>query len=220
MLIIALVLIVIVVLITTILLLSQKSKKSINNVNDNANNVESNNIQTNDNTQNNKKDIDNYTWKDLTLSVDGNLIYPGIKTKNLIEYGYEFTSNNLDRELQNYHSVGISFKYNGISIPAAEVFNVHDEIVTVENTELSYINLNNEIINNSQVKLPGGLILSQNTTIDEIVNSIGKYTKEIAGDYLWELSDESSTMTIGYINNELEYIKLQYTIGTLERVTK
>ena len=219
-LIIAVVLIIVAIVVGCIFLLGQGNKNNNDSKNDNnnTNTEETNNAPIN--TNNNKKQIEDYTWKDLTIAIDGNLIYPSIDIETLLNYGFEFTGNNSDTELSKNQSLNVRLKYKNSNVNEAHVYNVSDEVKTVRKTTLDYIKINDEFINNYNVQLPKGLLLTQNTTIDEIVNSMGNYSKEIAGAYYWELENEMSSMEIGFRNDRISYIRLEYTIATVERALK
>ncbi len=197
---------------------TDRNNSTENNVSDNTSNDTSS--STNNNTsesgmQNNRKSISDYTWKDFVISIDNNIIAMGNPVNSIEPYGFSSKSTNYDMVLEKGQSVNTSMKYKNkgkdgndiVFIP--QVYNAHDTSKPVKETEMSGFEIDINFIKNIDVRLPGGLLLTENTTIEEIVDSMGNYSKNIAGGYYWE--DEKSSDVYVHFGMDGKLFSVQYS---------
>lgn len=191
---------------------------NINNDNNSGssseNNTINNNSQNNNNdSQNNNKAITDYSWKDFVISIDNHIITMGMKVNSIETYGFTPISKNYDTILEKGHSVNTEMEYKGKNgnniVFYPEVYNAYDTPKSVKETEMSYFEINIDFIKNTDVRLPGGILLNENTSIEEIVDSMGNYTKNIARGYYWE--DEKSSHIYVHFDTDGKLSSVQYS---------
>lgn len=189
-----------------------------NKINDNTSSGnQSENNPINNNFQNNNKTITDYSWKDFVISIDSHIITMGTKLSSIETYGFSPISKNYDTILEKGHSVNSEMEYKGKNgnnvVFYPKVYNAYDTSKPVKETEISYFEINTDFIKNIDVRLPGGILLNENTSIEEIVDSMGNYTKNIARGYYWE-DDKSSHIYVHFdMDGKLSSVQYSYNVS-------
>lgn len=194
------------------------------NINNSLNNSTEDKINTNNSEKGNdittqqkeNKSIENYAWDDFVISIDGNIIAMGSKASSLENFGFTPDSSNYNEELEKGQGLYTIFNYNKNSQVldqlSCRVYNHFEEVKPLKNCELVRLEIDSDFIKNLDVVLPGGLLLKDSTTIDDIVNSMGQYTKKIARTYHWTDENYSSIEIKFDTNGQLSMITYNFNI--------
>ena len=200
------------------------SKDNNNNSNStqNSNSINNNPQNNNNDSQISDKTITDYSWKDFVISIDNHIITMGKKVNSIETYGFVSTSRNYDTILSTGQGLNTEMQYKGKNgdniVFYPRVYNAYDTPKAVKETEMSSFELDINFIKNIDVRLPGGILLTENTTIDEIVNSMGNYTKNIVGGYYWE--DEKYSQISVHFNTEGKLSTIQYSYNVSLNMNK
>lgn len=161
---------------------------------------------TNSNRKNTLKDN---TWKDLIINIDGNIIKLGDKISFVETIGFTTDSEYYNGELsQKFTSGGLPFVYkntqNSILFSA---YNSTKETKKVSDCELSEIEITSDFFKEYNITLPGKILLTEKTTIDDIVKTWNKATNETENSYSW--IDGKKEIRI-YTNNDKTISRIVY----------
>lgn len=200
-------------LVITIVVLATKSTKTNQNNTPTINNNTTDKNSTQTSTLN--KNIEEYKWNDFVISIDNHIIKMGQPANQLEKFGFIPTNKNYTSLLAKNLSLNTPFEYTtstGNSILFyPKVYNSANETKAVKDTGIYYFDLNLDFIKKANVRLPGGILLGENTTIENITNSMGQYTKKVANSYIWE-NEKYSSITVHFdTRNKLMNISYDYT---------
>lgn len=180
--------------------------------------TDSNNSQ-NENTENNSKDkntksIEEYSWKDFVIEIDGNIIKMGEKISMLETMGFVSQSDvNYKKDLKKGLEINsIPFKYKEYKGYNTVFFGAHNSTDTtrpVSDCDLNEVLVDKKFYKNYDVVLPGGILLTETLNINDIIDVWGEYTDENGmGVYKWiddnhdkvniRTNDDGTISSVGY----------------------
>ena len=166
-------------------------------------------------TESTKIDIAKCDWRDTLIELDGKILHLGDTLEEVMECGFE-TKTELKTELKASELTVINFTYekNGqTETICMGLKNNSKETANIKNSTLENFSFSNWLYEKFEVVLPGGVKLSKETRIADIVDKWGEYSEKVSGDpysaYIWTIDGNNLTFTT---NNETGEIKqISYT---------
>lgn len=135
------------------------------------------------------------SWKEFIIDIDGNTIKMGEKISLLETMGFTTDDSNYKGELERkFTTGGIAFKYKDDTLEDGVIFfsayNSSDGLKSVSECDLNGVEISQLFYKKYNVTLPGGILLTDNTTIKDITDVWGKYSDHIDYQYSWISDDD------------------------------
>lgn len=154
-------------------------------------------------------------WHNFIIYIEGEEIKLGDKISSLKSYGYNAVDDNYNMTLdQKYISGGLIFEYkdkkanNGENTIFFSAYNPSIETKKISDCEIYGIELSQQFYQKYKVVLPGGLILNEELTIEDIIKVWGHANTENNNYYHWA-TDNNQGVKI-YTKDDGSIISLVY----------
>lgn len=156
-------------------------------------------------------------WTSFIVYIEGETIKLGDKMSSLKSYGYKPADDYYNNELdQRFTSGGLTFEFedkdakNGENTIFFSALNTSMTKKKISDCEINGLEIPQLFFEKYEVILPGGLILSNELTIEEIVKVWGNPTNESEDLYSW-LTEEQNEIKI-YLDDNKKIFNLVYSV--------
>ena len=165
--------------------------------------------KTKDDATKTKKTIDDYTWYDLAISINGKIIQLNARADNMDESFFESLCDDYEkRVLEPFNDFGMHFtntiykvKCNGAIYFRLETMDYLNDDETVRGRVIDSIQVEVSNDDRIEVKLPGGIKVTSDLDVNDVIKKWGKYTAATgieddgSGTYAWKYNKERYVIT-------------------------